>query len=320
MADILVVSEQRRGVLNSTVAEAIGAAKDLAGAKGGKVIVAALGAEPEKLVPALSLAGVDEIVTVKLSSPEFQSDEYEAAVAALIAARSPKVVLLPHSIDSLGYAPALAAKGGFGFATDVFGVRYDGDDLVAVRQAYQEKVHVELDFPGRSTVVLTVRSGAFKAPEEAGSPSVTSFEAPQVDARTKHVAFHEPASGDGEDLTAAEYILSIGRGVADEDNVAEFEDLAQTLGFTLGCSRPIADNGWLPKYRQVGQSGKTVSACKVYVAMGISGSVQHLAGMKHVPNIIAINKDPEASIFSEAHYGIVGDMFEIAKELKAQLS
>ncbi|MDH4981822.1 electron transfer flavoprotein subunit alpha/FixB family protein [Hyphomicrobium sp. D-2] len=319
MADILVISEQRRGVLNATVAEAIAVAKELAAAKGGKVIVAALGGDPDRLVPVLSLAGVDEIISVALPSPEFQSDEYEAAVAALIADRTPKAVLLPHSIDSLGYAPALAAKGGFGFATDVFGARYDGDDLVAVRQAYQEKVHVELEFPGKETVVLTLRSGAFKAPEETASPSLTSFVAPKADALTKHVTFHEPVASDGEDLTAAEYILSIGRGVADEDNVAEFEDLAGALGFTLGCSRPIADNGWLPKYRQVGQSGKTVSACKVYVAMGISGSVQHLAGMKHVPHIIAINKDPEASIFSEAHFGIVGDMFEISKELKAQL-
>jgi electron transfer flavoprotein alpha subunit len=110
--------------------------------------------------------------------------------------------------------------------------------------------------------------------------------------------------------------LSIGRGVGEEENVEQFEELADLMGFTLGCSRPVADNGWLPKSRQVGQSGKTATNCKVYVAMGISGSVQHMAGMKHVPNIIAVNTDREASIFTIAHYGVVADVFDIAGELK----
>ncbi|GFO81065.1 MAG: hypothetical protein A49_06920 [Methyloceanibacter sp.] len=131
--------------------------------------------------------------------------------------------------------------------------------------------------------------------------------------------FIEPEQTGDVDITQAEYMLSIGRGVGEEDNVEEFKELADTLGFTLGCSRPIADNGWLPKSRQVGQSGKTVAKCKVYVALGISGSVQHMAGMKHVPNIIAVNKDAEASIFTIARYGIVGDMFEIAEELREQM-
>lgn len=320
MADILIVSEQRRGILSPTVLEAIGAAKELAAAKGGKVLVAVLAGTPSDFTPQLSLPGVDEIIEVALTTPEFQSDVFEETVLALIADRKPAVVLAPHSIDSLGYVPAIAVKGGFGLATDVFGLRYDGDDLVALRQAYQEKAHVELDFPGKDTVVLTIRGGTFKAPEGAASPSISSFAAPAVEPRTRHIAFHDPQSGEGEDISAAEYVLSIGRGVADEDNVAEFEELAQTLGFSLGCSRPIADSGWLPKYRQVGQSGKTVGACKVYVALGISGSVQHLAGMKHVPNIIAVNKDPEAAIFTVAQYGVVGDMFEIAKELRALAS
>lgn len=319
MADILVIGEQRRGVLSPVVAETVSVAKELAAAKGGKVLVAILASKPSDFTPQLSLAGVDEIIEVALAAEEFQSDLFEATVLKLIEERKPGVVLLPHSIDSLGYAPSLVVKGNFGFATDVFGISYDGDDLVATRQAYQEKVRAEVDFPGKSTVLLTVRAGSFKPPEETASPSVTSFAAPSAEEHTRHIAFHDPEASGGEDLTAAEYILSIGRGVGEEDNIGQFEELAGTIGFTLGCSRPIADSGWLPKYRQVGQSGKTVSSCKVYIAMGISGSVQHLAGMKHVPNIIAINKDPEASIFSAARYGVVGDMFEVAKELKAQL-
>ena len=118
------------------------------------------------------------------------------------------------------------------------------------------------------------------------------------------------------DIVGANFIMSIGRGIGEETNVEQFRELASSLGATLGCSRPIADSGWLPKAHQVGQSGKTAAACKLYIAMGISGSVQHMAGMKHVENIIAVNTDPEASIFSIAKYGIVGDIFDIAEELR----
>lgn len=177
-------------------------------------------------------------------------------------------------------------------------------------------MHVELDFPGKATVLLTLRGNAFKAAEGSASPAVSVFDAPAAQPRSQHLEYREPEAGDGVDITQAEYMLSIGRGIGEEEHVAEFEELAERMGFTLGCSRPIADNGWLPKYRQVGQSGKTVSNCKIYVALGISGSVQHMAGMKHVPNIIAVNKDPEASIFNIARYGVVGDIFEIAGELR----
>jgi len=134
-------------------------------------------------------------------------------------------------------------------------------------------------------------------------------------ANSSHVEFIEPPATGDVDITQAEFMLSIGRGIAEEDNVEQFSELADAVGATLGCSRPIADSGWLPKSRQVGQSGKVVAACKLYLALGISGSVQHQAGMKHVDNIIAVNTDPEASIFSIARYGIVGDIFEIADEL-----
>jgi electron transfer flavoprotein alpha subunit len=139
---------------------------------------------------------------------------------------------------------------------------------------------------------------------------------PETKTRTQHLEYIQPEAAGDVDITQAEFVLSIGRGITEEDNVEQFLELADIMGFTLGCSRPIADSGWLPKSRQVGQSGKTVSKCNVYIAMGISGSVQHMAGMKHVPNIIAVNTDPEASIFSIAHYGVVADLFEIADELR----
>jgi electron transfer flavoprotein alpha subunit len=221
-----------------------------------------------------------------------------------------------HSVDSFGYAPALAAKLGLGFASDVFKVERIEGELIATRGGYGQKVNVEVDFPGRSTVLLALRANVFKPPEQTGSPRITEIAAPPISSRSVGRDFVELAGGDDVDMTQAEFILTIGRGIGEESNVAQFKELADAVGATLGCSRPIADAGWLPKSRQVGQSGKTASACKLYIAMGVSGAIQHLAGMKHVATIVAVNSDAGASIFGIAKYGIVGDIFEIAAELR----
>lgn len=316
MAGILVIAEHRQGALRPASLEIIAAALPLK-AKAGALAVAIIGNAPQAFVPELSVEGVDEIVTVTVASETFQPDMQQSAVAALIDARNPSVVLIAHGVDAWSYAPAIAASAGYGFATDVFEIAYDGDDLVATRAGYKEKVRVELDFPGKSTVLLTVRTNSFKPAVGASSPAVTAFAAPPVESRTSHTGWKEPAASGGIDIPGAEFIVSIGRGVGDETKVEQFLELADGLGAVLGCSRPIADNGWLPKARQVGQSGRLAANCKLYVALGISGSVQHLWGMKHVETIIAVNSDPEASIFSVARYGVVGDMFEIAEELQA---
>ena len=315
MSGILIVAEQRRGELRPVSLELVSAAQGLR-RPGEQVAVAVLGAAPESFVKALSVAGVDEIVLVKVTAPEFDPDTFESALSALIAERSPEVVLVAHSVDSFGYAAALAARLGLGFATDVFNAERVDGDLVATRGGYGQKVNVEVDFPGRSIVLLAIRGGAFKAPEQAASPRVTAFDAPPHQSRATGREFIEMSAGDDVDMTGAEFILTIGRGIGEEAKVPQFRELADALGATLGCSRPIADAGWLPKSRQVGQSGKTASACKLYIAMGVSGAIQHLAGMKHVSTIVAVNTDAEASIFGVAKYGIVGDIFEIAEELR----
>jgi electron transfer flavoprotein alpha subunit len=315
VSGILVIAEQRRGELRPVSLELIGAAQSLR-RDGEQVAVAVLGQEPGRFVPALSVAGVDAIVTVKVPQPEFDPDTFAAAVGALIKARSPEVVLVAHSVDSFGYAAALAAAQGYGFATDVFKVERIDGELVATRGGYGQKVSVELDFPGRSTVLLALRANMFKPPDAAAAPQVTAFEAPAAAARAEGKEFVELSAADDVDMTTAEFILSIGRGIGEEAKVPQFRELADAVGATLGCSRPIADAGWLPKSRQVGQSGKTASACKLYIAMGVSGAIQHLAGMKHVSTIVAVNTDAEASIFTVATYGIVGDIFEIAEELR----
>ena len=315
MSGVLIIAEQRRGELRPVSLELIGAAQSLRGSSG-EVAVALIGPAPERLTDALALQGVDEIVTVKVAAAEFDPDTFETAVGALINERHPDVVMVAHSVDSFGYAAALAAKLKLGFATDVFKVERIDGELVATRGGYGQKVNVEVDFAGRATVLLAIRGNVYKAPEQGASPRLSAFAAPATSSRTTPREFIELSSGDDVDIAAAEFILTIGRGIGEEAKVAQFRELADAVGATLGCSRPIADAGWLPKSRQVGQSGKTASACKLYIAMGVSGAIQHLAGMKHVATIVAVNSDAEASIFGVAKYGIVGDIFEIAEELR----
>ncbi len=316
MGEILVITEHRQGELSAGSLEAITAAVELKQSRGLRVAVSVLASDPSVYTEQVSVDGVDEIINVTTPVDEFQSDIFESVTDGLMNTRNAEIVLIPHSIDAWGYAPALAARRGCGFATDVFGIHYDGDDLIATRAAYSEKLHMELDFPGKDSVLITLRGNTYNPAEGTSTPNVVQFEMPDVSPRTEHQSFIEPEATSDVDISQAEYMLSVGRGVAEEDNIEQFQELADSMNFTLGCSRPIADNGWLPKSRQVGQSGKTVTNCTTYLAFGISGSVQHMAGMKHVSNIIAVNTDAEASIFTIARYGVVADMFDIAEELQ----
>lgn len=320
MNTILVVAEHRRGEVRPVTLELITAAQQLKTAADDRVLLAIIGQQAESLASQLQWAGVDEIIACKTNSAEFEPELAEHAVSALIVSRKPIAVLLPHSVDSLGYATAVAVKGGYGYATDVFKLAYDGGALVATRGGYNQKVNVEVDFPGHACAVMTIRGGAFKPVETAAAPMLKVDDRSELSARSRPLEFIEQGGGGDIDITTVEFIMSIGRGIGEEANVEDFRELADNIDATLCCSRPIADAGWLPKSRQVGQSGKVVSACKLYVAMGISGSIQHMAGMKHVSTIVAVNTDPGASIFTIAKYGIVADIFEIQDELQAQLA
>ncbi len=314
MAELLVIAAQREGELRPSTLEAIAAANGIR-QPGDTLAVAIVAADPQSLVGALSVGGVDEVIAVK-ATDDFQPDLTEAVIMALAAARKPALIAAAHGVDAWSFVPSAAVKLGSGLATDVQALRREDGDLVATRAGYAEKVLVDLDFPGKPTVLLTIRTNVFEPAAGTGTPKVTEMAAPTADVATTHRGWKPPADAGGIDIPGSEFILSIGRGVGDESNVEQFLELAEDMGATLGCSRPIADNGWLPKARQVGQSGQLAASCRLYVAMGVSGSVQHQWGMKHVENIVAVNTDPEASIFSIARYGIVGDMFEIAEELK----
>ena len=306
----LVVAEHLRGELRPVTLELISAAKSL----GGPVAVAVIAKDPAALTDAVNVAGVDEIVTVQVEQDEFENDVYQAAVEQLVAERSPRAVLLGFTVGSMGYGPALATKLGLGFASDVFAVREEDGGLVAERSFYGAKVNGELEFPDHETVVLLLRPTSWQPAEGAGSATVTAVEVPATTSRARHKDWVEAQAGDV-DITTADFLLSVGRGIGDKENLEQFEELAGTMGATLSSSRPLVDAGWIPSARQVGQSGKTVKP-KVYLALGISGAVQHLAGMKTSGTIIAVNNDPEAAIFNVAHYGAVADLFEVAEELE----
>jgi electron transfer flavoprotein alpha subunit len=321
VSGIVVVAEIRRGQLRPVTLELIAAARTLSEQGAGPVAVALIGADAEQHAAAVGLAGVQDVLVVPTPQPQFEAHVTQAAVQALIERRRPALVLAGHTIDSLGFAPALAARGGLGFASDVTGASWGEHGALARRGAYGEKLIAELDFPGKQTVVLLLRAGAFATPE-ASEPGNASVERVELElgsaARTEHLELRDPPAGDV-DIAKADFLLSIGRGVEDEERVAELEALAALMGATLSASRPLVDAGWIESARQVGQSGRTVTP-KVYLALGISGAVQHLAGMSKAQTIIAVNSDPEAPIFGVAQYGAVADLFEVAAELERQFA
>ena len=310
MSSVLVVAETRRGELREVTAEAVAAGLEVKRASGARLIVAVLAANPEPMVASLGYEGVDEIVTVAIANEHFEPHVAEAALESLIEAMRPIVVVVGHTADSLGFAASVAARGEHGFASDVSRVGWD-DGLLAWRGVYGGKLEAELEFAGKQTTIILTRIGAFSpAAATDTEPPVREVAAPVAGPRSSHRGFEE-AKADGVDITTADFLVSIGRGVNDESKVAEFERLAESLGAVLSGSRPLIDAGWIARSRGVGQSGKTVTP-DVYLAFGISGAGQHLAGIRGAKTIVAVNTDPEAPIFSVADYGAVADLFEVS--------
>lgn len=307
---VLVVAEHLHGELRPVTLELVTAAADL----GGPVAVAVIARNPSGLSDAVDVEGVDEIIAVPVDAEEFENDVFGAAVEQLIGERQPQATLVGFTVNSMGYAPAVAAKLGLGFASDVFSLRDEGGAVVVERAFYGAKVHAEIEFPGKEGVLLMLRPTTWPAAQGAGSATVSEVSVSIDGSRARHRDFEEAAAGDV-DITSADFLLSVGRGIGEKENLPQFEELAERMGATLSVSRPIVDAGWMPNSRQVGQSGKTVTP-KLYLALGISGAVQHLAGMKASGTIIAVNSDPEAAIFNVAHYGAVADLFEVVEELE----
>lgn len=312
MSGVLVVAEHRHGEPLDITFELITAALGLKAQGAGDVTVAVIGATATDVAKRCGAEGVDTVVAVESASREFDPHVTQGAVVQLLDDLAPSVVLAGQTIDSLGYAPALAAHKGLGFASNVLSAQWDGGEAKATRGVYGDRLVAELEFD-RAPVVLMVRAGGY-APADARELTVSEART-ETPAVLSHLDYEE-AETSGVDITASDFLLSIGRGIGDQENVERFETLADKLGATLSASRPLIDAGWLPSARQVGQSGRTVKP-KVYLALGISGAVQHLAGIRDAETVIAVNTDPEAPIFSAADYGAVVDLFDLADELES---
>jgi electron transfer flavoprotein alpha subunit len=321
MSGILIIAEHINGALRDITGEMIGAAASIKDAYGGPVNVAVISNDPETMSEEANLAGVDEIFTVKVSSAEFDAAVYEEVACQIGAETKPGLILFGHTVNGMACSSAVAARLGAGYASDVFGLEVEGSEIIATRSAYGNKVNLEMGFPGKGVVVLGLRGATFAIPEEKATAATTAkdIDISSLSGTMTHVEYQEAPPSDI-DISKADFIMSIGRGIQDKENLPRFEELAKRLGATFGCSRPIVDSGWLPKPHQVGQSGKVASNCKLYIALGISGAVQHQFGMKHVDTIIAVNTDPEAPIFNVATYGVNMDIFELADALERQFN
>ena len=309
---VLAIAEHRRGELRDVSFELATAGRELADATDGELHLAVIGGAVEAFADRLDREGVDVVHTID-EGEEFNHDIYTQAVAALYDEVEPDTLLMPNSVNGLDYAPAVANRRSLPLVTDAIDIERDGV-LSVTREKYGSKVEtvVEVD---ADRAAVTVRPGEWPPAEGTDDTEVRAFDA-DIDesaVRSTVTGFQEVGGGDV-DISEAEVLVSVGRGIEEEENIALVEALADTLDATLSSSRPIVDNGWLPKNRQVGQSGKQVTP-EVYIAIGISGAVQHVAGMKGAETIVAINTDPNAPIYDLADYGIVDDLFEVVPAL-----
>jgi electron transfer flavoprotein alpha subunit len=311
MSRCLVLAEVIDGALAAVTAEAVTAAVAL----GGEVVLAVAAPDPDALVADASLVGVTEIVTVTLSASDRDHEAALQVADAVIADVSPDVVIAPFTIRSTSFAPALAHSLDLALVADAIALqRDDAGALTATRSIYAGRVHAEIIFPTDRPALVLIRPGVWAA-AELGSPVASrSLAVELAPSRVRSLELVRP-TGDV-DLTRADVIFSIGRGVGSQENIAAFADVAARLGVALAASRPVVDAGWLPAVHQVGQTGVTVKP-RLYVAFGISGALHHLAGMQNSQTILVVNTDRDAPIFGYADLGAVADVHEVVEQLQS---
>jgi electron transfer flavoprotein alpha subunit len=314
---ILVVAEQRGGKLNRASWEAVAAGQQLAA--GDPISIIVLGANLGGVADELRAAQAQEVITVDAAGLEpYTSDGFTAALAQAIAALAPSIVVLPHTYQTRDFAPKVAARLDRALVTDVTAFKADAGVTAFVRPMFQGKLTADVVPQGDRPHFVTVQVGAFRADQAAKGPSAARVRA--LDVAVDAAAIRQKPDAPFQetrqsvDLSQAERIVAVGRGIKEQDKLPIAQRLADALGAELAASRPICDAGWVPMARQVGSSGQTV-APKLYLALGISGAIQHLVGMKGSQTVAAINKDPDAPIFEVADYGIIGDLFEVVPAL-----
>jgi electron transfer flavoprotein alpha subunit len=321
---ILVITEQRQGKWNNASFETLAAAQQIAVAASGGVSAAVVGKAVEALAAELAGENVEQVLQVEHDLLEsYTPDGFCVALKQVIEAAKPDLVLFPHTYQVRDFAPKLAATLGKGMIGDCIGYRNDGGKLVFVRQMFQGKTAADVSFVGEGPWFASFQSGAFRADQvaaaEGGAKPIqkVNIELKAEQIRTKPLELFKEAKS-AVDLTQAPLIVAIGRGIKSPENIPQAEAVAKAMGAEIAASRPICDEGWLPMERQIGSSGQTV-APKLYLALGISGAIQHVVGMKGARTIVAINKDQNAPIFEIADYGVIGDIFEIMPALTEEL-
>lgn len=323
---VLVVVEQTAGVLHPMSREAIAAGRKAADESGGPLRIAVLGRGVETLAERCAAARCDEVLALDHERLErYTADGYAAALRATIDEIQPDLTIFPHTYEVRDYAPKLAARFGRPLVSDVIGLRFEEGQTIFIRQLFQGKLQADVVCEGEGPCFASIQSGSFAADDVdldsgAASAPIRRMEpspAPEMIRVRPLDRFQETKSA--VDLSAAPIIVAIGRGIKGPENIPLAEKLAAALGGELAASRPICDNGWLPIERQVGSSGQTV-APKLYLALGISGAIQHVVGMKGSKTIVAVNKDESAPIFEIADYGVKADLFEFVPALLDALS
>ncbi|MBI3651230.1 MAG: electron transfer flavoprotein subunit alpha/FixB family protein [Acidobacteria bacterium] len=320
---ILLFIEQRDGKLNRTSLETLVAVQKIAATTGDTTSAVVLGQGINEVATEIAAKKLAKVYTVeddKLAT--YTPDAYVGALKQVIEKLNPRMVAFSHTYRVRDFAPRLTAALGKTFVTDCISFRQDGNDTVFTRQIFQGKINTDVRVQSAPPIFVSFQAGSYRADlaEVGDAPAAVealAVDLSSVDVRTQTEAPFQEAK-QAVDLTQAPLIVAIGRGIKEKDNIKIIEDLAAAMGAEIAASRPICDNEWLPMDRQIGSSGQTV-APKLYLAIGISGAIQHVVGMKNSQTIVAINKDPEAPIFDIADYGIVGDLFDIIPALTAEV-
>ncbi len=319
MANIWIVLQHREGKLHRMSKEAIAAGQQLAAATGGTASAVLVGADDGL---ASEVAGYD-LETVQVAAhaalADYTPGAYIGALAPAIREAAPAFVVFPHTYQSVDYVPRLSQAAGAALVPEVVSFEAVEGGLIWKRPIMGGKLDARVRVKGEGPVLVTVQSGAWSADAAApGSAQVKPLELGAIEADREILAV-EQAGEDEVDLTKADIIVGVGRGVGGEDKLGPVQELAKALGADVGASRPVIDSGWLPRDRQIGSSGQTVSP-KLYLAVGISGAIQHLVGMKGSSCVVAINKDASAPIFNIAQYGVVGDLHEVVPAITEVLA
>jgi len=320
MNEIFVVAEHRKEEVREITFEMLSKANDLCRELSSNLTAVVIGGSDAAFVKDIAQRADRVIVVADEKLKNFDADRSKEIIKRLIEKDRPLLTLMGHTSWGMDLAPALSIKTGFPLATDCVDIMIENGLPKVIRQIYSGKLFTKVSFKKSECYLLTVRPGVFPPDRVEGRQgAVVRQEMPDglPEAGKQFVEFLEPEAG-AVDISQAELLVSIGRGIGDQEKITVIKELADRMGGVISCSRPIVDKNWLPKYHQVGTSGKSVKP-KVYLALGISGAFQHMAGLTGAGTVIAVNKDPKAPIFRAANYGVVEDLFKIADALKEKL-